>query len=414
MAGEIEALGGRINAYTSYDQTVYYVTMASRYADIGIDILTDAIRNSTFDPGELEREREVILEEIRMGEDDPSRRLFKQTMSTAFEQHPYRRPIIGYERTVKAITRDRMVAFYKKWYRPDRMVFVAVGDFDLPSMVKKVRSLLEGFSSLPASPPVRQTEVRPKGFRSALSYGNFKETYLQIAFPISSVRDDDTPALDVLAQILGGGETSRLVQKVKLEKGLVHSISCSSFTPKDPGLFFIGATLQAENVDKATAAILDEIDRVIREGVTSEELYRVRVNVESDLIYDRQTVQGQARKMGYYEVVTGNVEFEKEYLRRISLLTSEDLRRVTAKYLRPPESVVSILAPSEARDVLKDLSLKAVFEKKAEASRPSSTTAEPRLLKTVLENGIRLIVKENRQVPIVSMQASFLGGVRFE
>ena len=128
-AKEIESLGGTINAYTSYDQTVYHITIASRYAETGLDILSDAIQHSTFDPLEFEREREVILEEIRRGEDDPSKRLFRQTMTTLYQQHPYRRPVIGYQNTIRSIQRNQMVSFFKKWYVPNRMVFIAVGDF---------------------------------------------------------------------------------------------------------------------------------------------------------------------------------------------------------------------------------------------------------------------------------------------
>src|SRR4030067_1236172 len=102
MAKEIESLGGSINAYTSYDQTVYHITIASRYADVAFDILSDAIQNSTFDPQELEREREVVLEEIRMGEDAPSRRLFRQTLSTLYQRHPYRRPVIRSEENLRS------------------------------------------------------------------------------------------------------------------------------------------------------------------------------------------------------------------------------------------------------------------------------------------------------------------------
>ncbi|MDO9349774.1 MAG: pitrilysin family protein, partial [Deltaproteobacteria bacterium] len=136
MAKEVESLGGSINAYTSYDQTVYHITIASRYADIALDILADAVQRSVFDPAELEKEREVILEEIRMGEDDPSRKLFRQTMATAFQRHPYGRPVIGYEKTIRAITRDQMLAFFKRWYTPDRIFFVVAGDFDLQEMEK--------------------------------------------------------------------------------------------------------------------------------------------------------------------------------------------------------------------------------------------------------------------------------------
>ncbi|MEW6374203.1 MAG: pitrilysin family protein [Thermodesulfobacteriota bacterium] len=414
MAREIESLGGMINAYTSYDHTVYHITIASRYADIGLDILSDAIQNSTFDLIELEREREVILEEIRMGEDDPSRKLFRQTMATLFQRHPYRRPIIGYEKTIRSIQRDQMVSFFKRWYVPKRMVLIGVGDFDLREMEVKMRDAFKGFQSSSERFPVRVKEPGEKEFRSVITSGNFKETYLQIAFPITSIRDEDTPVLDAIAQILGGGETSRLAQKVKLEKGLVHSVSASSFTPKDPGLFIIGATLPAENLEKALEAIVEEVIRLEKEGVTQEELHRFKLNVESELVYDRQTVQGQARKLGYYKTIAGDLQFEKEYMKRIGLLDDEEIQKAVKKYFQVSQWSISILHPKEKSEFLKQLQLQGKFSQalsKRVRIEEKKTGVAQRL---ILENGIRLIVKENRSLPIVTLQASFLGGIRFE
>ncbi len=414
VAREIESLGGSMNAYTSYDHTVYHITLASRFADTGLDILTDVLQHSTFDATELEREREVVLEEIRMGEDDPSRTLFKQTMAALYREHPYGRPVIGSEKTVRAITHDQMVSFFKKWYGSNRMVFIIVGDFDASEMEKKVREVSKGFK--PSSAPVlkRATEGEPKGVQTVFSPGAFKETYLQIAVPIPAARDEDTPSLDVLSQILGGGEASRLVQKVKLEKGLVHSVSASTYTPRDPGAFFVEATLPAENLEKALAAIWEEILRVLEEGVTTEELYRVKVNMESDQIYGRQTVQGFAQKLGYYLLTTGDVQFEKEYMGRVAVLQSEDIQKAVKKYLRPSRSVVSLLTPSDKIDGVKDVPVKSLSEKLEVGISASEIKEVTPFTKKVLDNGIRLIVKENRFLPIVTLQASFLGGVRFE
>jgi zinc protease len=411
-AKEIESLGGTINAYTSYDQTVYHITIASRYAEAGLDVLSDAIQHSTFDPLELEREREVILEEIRRGEDDPSKRLFKQTMATLYRQHPYRRPIIGYEKTIRSIQRDEMVSFFKRWYALNHMVFIAVGDFDSLEMEKKVRELFKNFKPSFERLPQRIEEPVSMEVRPVISYGNFKETYIQIAFPIPSARHEDTPSIDVLSQILGGGEPSRLVQKVKLEKGLVHSIYASSYTPKDPGLFIIGATLPAEQVRKTIEAIMEEVNRLRHDGVTPEELHRVKVNIESDLIYGRQTVQGLAGKIGFYEVTAGDVHFEKEYMRRIAFLQNEDIQKVLSKYFKNHSLGISILAPNEKADFFKNMSIKSNVDQ----SRLDGTLVQKRTpaLKTILDNGIRLIVKQNLSLPIVSIQISFLGGVRFE
>ena len=411
-AREIESLGGTINAYTSYDQTVYHITLASRYAETGLDILSDAIQHSTFDPLEFEREREVILEEIRRGEDDPSRRLFKQTMAILYRQHPYRRPVIGYEKTIRSTQRDKMVSFFKKWYAPNHMVLIAVGDFDSREMEKKVREIFKHFK--PSSERLTQRVEEPVSMevRPVISYGNFKETYLQIALPISSARHEDTPALDALSQVLGGGEPSRLVQKIKLERGLVHSIYASSYTPKDPGLFIIGATLPAENIERTIEAILEEVNRLRTEGVTAEELHRVKVNIESNLIYGRQTVQGQAGKIGFYEVTAGDVQFEKEYMRRVALLQNEDIQKVLTKYFNGHPLSISILAPDEKTEFFKNLSLKSIVEKGGLDGTPGEKKSS--IFKSVLDNGIRLIVKENPFLPIVTIQVSFLGGVRFE
>lgn len=417
MAREIESLGGYINAYTSYDQTVFYITIASRYAGVALDILSDAIQNSTFDPEELEREREVILEEIRMGEDDPGRRLFRQTMGTLFKRHPYRRPIIGYETTIRSITRDQMISFFKRWYVPDRIILVGVGNFNPHEMEQKIRELFREFKprrqeELPGIK--REKEPRLNEVRSDLSYGSFKEAYLHIAFPGSFLLHEDTPALDALAHLLGGGEASYLVQKIKLEKGLVHSISASSYTPKDPGGFFIEASLEPEKIEETLEAVLSEINHLAREGFSSEELYRVKVSVESDLIYDRQTVQGQARKIGFYEMMAGGLEFEKEYLRRINLLEVEDLRRVMRTYLDPSRMVISLLIPHEKEPHTKNLRLKEIAERKGSEIHEKKEKEASKVHRIVLDNGIRILIRENHYLPIVALQASFLGGVRFE
>ena len=414
MAREIESLGGSMNAHTSYDQTVYHVTLASRYGEVGLDILADAIQHSTFDAAELEKEREVILEEIRMGEDEPGRRIFKQTMGTVFKKHPYRRPIIGHKSTIAGITRDRMVRFFRQWYVPNRMVFVAVGDFDRFDMERKVKEVFQEFKPSDKLLPPREAEPEPQETQSVVSYGNFRETYLQLAVPITSAMDDETPALDALAHILGGGEASRLVQRVKLEKRLVYSISSSSFTPRDRGAFIIEATLSPQNVEKAIEETLATLEDLSREGVTAEELYRVKVNVESDLVYDRQTVQGQARKRGFYEAITGDIDFEKEYLRRMAILQREDIRRVIEKYFKAPRWVISVLAPTEQEDLLSSSSLKGVIRRGTSAEKTLGKREGPPIFRTVLANGIRLLVKENRSTPVVSVQAAFLGGVRFE
>jgi len=138
IAKIIESNGGDINAFTSFDETVYFVVIASRFVDTALDVLSDAVGNSLFDQGELDKELEVVLEEIRRGEDSPSRNLSEKLFSTAYEVHPYKRPIIGTSDSVRSFNREKIVNFYKKWYSPENMVLVIVGDFKINEIVPKI------------------------------------------------------------------------------------------------------------------------------------------------------------------------------------------------------------------------------------------------------------------------------------
>ena len=156
IARSIEAHGGEINAWTSFDQTVYHVVMASRHARQGLDVLADAVRNSSFDADELTREIEVVCEEIKRSLDMPSRRASKALFGEAFRTHPYGRPVIGFEADVRAHTRERVLAFYGKHYQPSNIVLSAVGDFDEATLRAQVDELFGGDWARAPRPAVRQ------------------------------------------------------------------------------------------------------------------------------------------------------------------------------------------------------------------------------------------------------------------
>ncbi|MCJ7662746.1 MAG: insulinase family protein, partial [Desulfobacterales bacterium] len=243
LAGTIERYGGRINAYTSYENTVYHVVITSRYQEKGLKVLADAVQHPVFDSRELAREKEVVIEEIRMGEDDPENLLHRSLFKESFRRHPYGRPIIGYAAQVGGFSRERVLNYYRTWYRPRNMVFVGVGDFTTPQLLSRLKEL---FAS-PARPlPVRRRpQEQPQGaFRSLVTQKAIKERYFALGFHIPSIRDKDTVALDLLAVCLGQGESSRLLKELRLRQGLVSSIYAYAFTPKDPGLFVIGGAFQ--------------------------------------------------------------------------------------------------------------------------------------------------------------------------
>ena len=293
IAGAIEQYGGRINAYTSYENTVYHVVIDSRHQEKGLKVLADAVQHPVFDAQELAREKEVVIEEIRMGEDDPENFLHRSLFKESFRRHPYGRPIIGYADTVRGFSRERVLDYYRTWYRPKNMVFVGVGDFTASQLLSRLKEL---FAS-PARPlPVRgrPQEHSQGSFRSCVTQKAIKERYFALGFHIPGIGDKDAVALDLLAVCLGQGESSRLQKALRLRQGLVSSIYAYAYTPKDPGLFVIGGAFQPGDIQQGIEGIARELSRVKDAGVDEEELRKAKVMVETDFTYDCETVQGEA------------------------------------------------------------------------------------------------------------------------
>ncbi|MBS1152612.1 MAG: Peptidase, (Pitrilysin) family [Myxococcaceae bacterium] len=268
IARSVEAHGGEINAWTSYDQTVYHVVMASRFAREGLDVLADAVRNSAFDPVELTREIEVVCEEIKRSLDTPSRRASKELFAACYADHPYGRPVIGFEADVRGHTREKMLGFYRRCYTPQNIVLSAVGDFTEAQLRAWAQELFGGDWGRPfTAPPPRAKEPARAARRVKLLQESVKEAYLHLAFPCPPVDHEDVPALDVLAMVLGQGDGSRLSLEVKRRRSLCNDVSTWAYTPKDPGLFALSVTASTQSI----AAAFDASVQVLR-GATEREV----------------------------------------------------------------------------------------------------------------------------------------------
>ena len=417
VASEVEAAGGDINAYTSFDETVYYIVMPSRHVELGLDILSDVIFNSSFDPDEMQKELQVVLEEIKRGYDNPMTMLSHALFKKAYKVHSYGRPIIGTEESVRSFTREKVLNFYGKWYTPENMVLVAVGDFDNDKMAgavnryfnvekRKSRKKSKAFVNIPPEP--KQRSVRSVILRSDISEG-----YLEMAFHIPNINGEDIPALDILSYILGSGESSRLYRKVQSKMGLVHNVHSYTFSPFHPGLAIIGAALDPDKIADATEAILAEAARLKSEPPGTEEISRAKANIESESVYSRETVQGEARKLGYYEVIAGDIDFEEKYLRAIDHVSARDVMRVAREYFVPENITVALNVPKSAKiDGFDDVSIRAIVQKALEA--PKNIVAAEGVEKYVLPNGLTVLVKEYHAVPVVAYRMAMLGGVRLE
>jgi len=419
VAGAIEAMGGRINAYTSYEYTVYHATLSSRHWPGALEVLSDAVLHSLFDAGELEREKKVVLEEIRMRKDRATVNLYEELMAHAYTTHPYRLPISGTEESVSAISRDDILAYLQKHYHPENFTVVVVGDVRVGQVMDKVNALLSGLARSDYQQPAIPREPAQGQPRLFSLTDDISQTHLALAFPGPAFKNPDTAVLDVLTHILAHGETSRLYTRLRNEKGLVYRIDGSAFTPKDPGLLEFTATLEAEKVQPALEAALAEIFRLKYSKVSDEELDRAKRNLESDFVFALERAEGQARVLGSFEFLAGDPR-EDKYLEAVRAVSKEDILRVASFYLKGAHLTVGTMAPAGSGFALSQPQLAALLERAEEAAKeglPTSRVAEsylPNVHSFRLKNGIRLLVREEREVPTVSIRAVFPGGLRSE
>jgi zinc protease len=422
IAHEVEAAGGEINAWTSFDQTVYHLVLASRFFDTGLDILADALQNSSFDPKELESELKVVLEEVKQGEDNPSRVASQALFGAAYSRHPYRRPVIGYTKTVKSFTRERLLDFFHRWYVANNVTLVIVGDFDVKRAQAAIAEAWGKMASRPLARPERK-EPAQKSARAKVVTQDVRETQVGIAFHIPGIHHDDTAALDILAIILGQGDSSRLTLGLKRRDQVVTDAYAYAYTPRDPGLLVSGATLPPEQLDAAFAGLLSETFRLRHEEVSDTELAKAKAIIESDAVYQKETVQGQARKLGFFETVGGGIAWEDEYNRQVRAVTPATLMAAACKYLTVDNATIAALVPEKKPGDTRKLEsqLTAALEAASDeaearwappAAAPSARDEE--VVRIKLPSGARLLVKRDPSVGLVAMRAVWIGGLRYE
>ena len=419
LAGAIEGVGGRINAYTSYENTVYHATLSSVHWEMAFEVLADAVMHSTFDPIELEREKKVVLEEVSMRYDRPNIMLFHELMATAYSKHPYRLPVIGNVESINNFSRDKILAYMQKHYNPQKLMVVVAGDVKGREVIARVHDIMGsmagneiGISALPTEPDQDES-------RFFVLKADIMQPQIAIAIPISKFDSPDTPVLDVLAQITGHGETSRLYRSLRDEKQLVYGINASAFTPADPGMFEITAVLDGNNMESAFEATLAELFKLKYFSVTDEELKRAKRGLESDFVFNLERVEGQARVMGSFEMMSGDPR-EDEYLEKIRAVTHDDIKNVARMYFTEKTINVGFLMPANSsfdptgEEIAASIAKaqKAAITSDSEAMLPNTYLSRVHRFK--LENGIILLVREDDTVPTVGIRAVFPGGLREE
>jgi zinc protease len=413
VAGAVEGAGGRINAFTSFDATCYHATLPSDAWRLGLDVLADAVQHSRFDPAEVAREVEVVLEEIRRSEDDPHHVLGDALFATLFQVHPYRAPVLGTRASVSSFTSEKLLRFYRRWYAPDNLTLVGVGDLDGNEFLARAEAVFAGAAPSGVA-RARPAEPTQRGPRLRVLERGFERASLELCWPAVAFRHPDAPLLDLLAFVLGQGESSRLDRRVKEELGLADRIDASCYTPLDPGMFGIGADLDPEQAPALLEAVLREVEALRREPVGVEELEKARRNFLAAKAWEQESVSGMARKLGSSQLLTGDPAFEDAYLARVRAATQDDLLRVAREWLAPERQCLALVAPAGAAPA--EAELRAALARGAEgaarrfAAPARSAPPGPSTHAYTIGEGLRLLVVPRREVPVVAARAVLLGG----
>lgn len=391
-------IGGQSNAMTSLDTTYYYISAASSKTDDCIELIADQIARIDITPEDFQREHGVVQRELEMNLDNPARIMSYTHSADVFRTHPAAVPIIGYAQPLSKVTLQDIRDYVALKYVPQNMAFVIVGDVDVQAAIDKAVASLQGFPAgrepdhtLPAVPPVNgvQRTLRPSK--------TLRGEHQRMSFQTIPLIHPDLYALDVLSYVLSEGRASRLVRTLQFEKRLVTSISTWSWTPNwGKGTFTIDFRCAPGQADAAEQAVLAELARIQNEGIDADELQRVKRQKVADYVRSQQEAGDIARTLGSDFLITGDVNFSKQYTDNIQNVTAEQVQAVARKYLDPANIVITRLVPAEGH------SLKLAGQADQTQSRLQTFT---------LPNGLTVILQPTDAVDLVSMALAVKGGL---
>lgn len=405
----LESKGAVTNAATSKDFTHYYILIPSQYFDLALDLHSDMLLNPLIPRKELEKERNVVIEEIAKNNDRPTTILYRNLVKGFYKNHPYKRDVIGTKEVISTISREQILDFYNTWYTPKNMTTVIVGDVDTQKALDAVKTKFnKSVDTTKNKMPVYKTDKKPSQQIENKVEMKVETGYILIGFKGSQEVDNkDSYALDVLATILGDGKSSRLYKQIKEQKQLVHSIGASISSMKDDSIFYVSANYITEDVPRLKEAIFDEIEKLQKNEIAQDEIQKAKNIIERDTFYSRESVSNIASEIGYTATLTDDTAYYKNYLDNINKVSAEDLKRVAKTYLNSENAVISVILPSKEgkpqikKEVAKDYSAKVI-------SSDNSTT------KYLLENGATLVITQNTANDIIAMEMSAIGGNNLE
>ncbi|MDH7576704.1 MAG: pitrilysin family protein [Bacillota bacterium] len=331
IAEAIESVGGHLNAFTSKEYTCYYARVLDEHLPIAIDVLADMFFSSLFTPEDIEREKKVVQEEIRMYEDSPDEIIHDLFTQTIWDGHPLGRPVIGTRDSVAALSREKITSFYQKHYRPANLVLALAGNIKH----EKALSLLEPLFAEATSKKAPEYHTTPPQPRAIFKhfYKPLEQVQLCLGVPGLSQKDEQIYALQILNNILGGGASSRLFQKIREERALVYSIYSYYTAYRDTGLFAIYAATNPDNFHDVLQLSWQEVRKIAKEGISPEELNRSKEQIKGSILLASENVTHRMHRLGKSELIYNRLIPTEEVLEKVALASCEELQRLALELL---------------------------------------------------------------------------------
>lgn len=404
IAKRIENLGGDINAYTSLDRTVYYLTLPKEHYEVGLNVLYDIFAETNFDEKSFEEEKKVILEEMKRGYDNPQRMLYQWFFEIAFDKHPARRPVIGYEKTIENAKIEQVRSFYKRYYNPDSSFLVIVGDFDEDKVKIKVKEIFS--KSIVSINDLMERKREKENYNAPkVSYKTMQvnSCYLMMGLPTVDVYSEYVAPIDVLSYMLGESQNSILNLKLKEEKQLVNYVYSYQMNTKDFGFFIVQANLACENIRETTEEILNLLFKE-ELNINDTKLKKVIRNYESNYFFSKEKISEQASDTGLSFYYFEDPDYSRKYIDKINKVTIDEINNVRTLFFNPQKIVATFVIPEDEKNNIRQISelIKNFGKKNNEIER----------LK--LKNGLQIYINRRANVPTFGVSIISLAGTRLE
>ncbi len=414
VAKDVEALGGYLNAATSFDKTWYLTDMPAAHWRVGMDVVHDMAFQATLNAAELETEKNVVISELQRGEDSPQRKLYENLQVAALKNTPYGRPIIGFEDTIRSITVDDLRAYVAKWYQPQNMMLLVAGDIEPAAVLEyaqKQYGSLKNTSDLAVAEPIDLDAAATGSQQVEIGTGPWSKVYLGIGIPVPGLHDLRSTDIDILCYLLGGDGTSTFYQKYKYEKQLVESISVDNMSMARAGLLSITAVLDPAKVEDFWRELTTDLGKLTAKSFNEAALARAKFNIEDSMDRAGETLNGLVAWKGSVQFDLGGEQGEENLRFTQKNVDFPQIQTAITNWLDSTNARVRVLAPQDAK--LPDFA--AVMEKNWPAAVQAIKTEKhekgagsPEFVD--LGNGCSLILLPDNSAPYISLDFMLPGG----